>query len=175
MRYRVIVTLYVISCYSGSRYKEVPLRKSVWIQFRIVWDITMQICHIENNFVVMELTWRDNVQSPSENGCRWSAVCTIIVIMVLAQSRENWQLVTLKNTHARLWIVLHLERPRKTFLIELMCSTRKHTHPLDKMASISQTTLSIASYWMKIFEFRLKFHWSLFLRVQLTIRQHWLR
>ena len=27
--------------------------------------------------------------------------------------------------------------------------------------------------WMKMYEFRLKFHWSLFLRVQLTITQHW--
>ena len=39
----------------------------------------------------------------------------------------------------------------------------------DKMDAISQTTCSIAFPWMKIFEFRLKFHWSLFLRVQLTI------
>ena len=29
--------------------------------------------------------------------------------------------------------------------------------------------------WMKILEFRLRFHWSLFLRVQLTIIQHWFR
>ena len=28
---------------------------------------------------------------------------------------------------------------------------------------------------MKMFEFRLKFHWSLFPRVQLTIFQHWFR
>ena len=28
--------------------------------------------------------------------------------------------------------------------------------------------------WMKIYEFWLKFHWSLFLVVQLTISQHWL-
>ena len=28
---------------------------------------------------------------------------------------------------------------------------------------------------MKMFEYRLKFHWSLFLRVQLTIFQHWFR
>ena len=27
--------------------------------------------------------------------------------------------------------------------------------------------------WMKMLEFRLNFHWSLFLRVQLTIFQHW--
>ena len=35
----------------------------------------------------------------------------------------------------------------------------------DKMAAISQTTLSIAFSWMKMFEFRLNFHWSLFQRV----------
>ena len=29
--------------------------------------------------------------------------------------------------------------------------------------------------WMKMFEFQLKFHWSLFLRVRLTIFQHWFR
>ena len=38
-----------------------------------------------------------------------------------------------------------------------------------------QTTLSNAFSWMKILEFRLKFHWRLSLRVQLTISQHWFR
>ena len=42
----------------------------------------------------------------------------------------------------------------------------------DKMADILQTTFSTAFSWMKMFEFRLKFHWSLFLRVQLTKFQH---
>ena len=32
----------------------------------------------------------------------------------------------------------------------------------DKMAAISQTTLSSAFSWKKMSEFRLKFHWSLF-------------
>ena len=45
----------------------------------------------------------------------------------------------------------------------------------DKMAAISQTTLSNAFSWMKMLEFRLKFHWSLFLRVQLTTFQRWFR
>ena len=45
----------------------------------------------------------------------------------------------------------------------------------DKIAAISQTTFSNAFSWMKMFEFRLKFHWSLFLRVQLIISQHWFR
>ena len=45
----------------------------------------------------------------------------------------------------------------------------------DKMAAIFQTTFSNAFSWMKMFEFRLRFHWSLFPRVQLTIFQHWFR
>ena len=45
----------------------------------------------------------------------------------------------------------------------------------DKMAAISQTMLSNAFSWMKMSEFRLKFHWSLFIRIQLTIFQHWFR
>ena len=45
----------------------------------------------------------------------------------------------------------------------------------DKMDAISQTTFSSTFSWMKIFEFRLKYHRSLFLRVQLTIFQHWFR
>ena len=45
----------------------------------------------------------------------------------------------------------------------------------DKMDTISQTPFLSAFSWMKIFEFWLKLHWSLFLRVQLTIFQHWFR
>ena len=44
-----------------------------------------------------------------------------------------------------------------------------------QMDAISQTTFSNAFSWIKMFEFRLKFHWSLFPRVQLTIFQQWFR
>ena len=50
------------------------------------------------------------------------------------------------------------------------------THlPLDKMAAVSQTTFSSAFSWMKNLLFWFKFHWILFLMVQLTITQHWFR
>ena len=45
----------------------------------------------------------------------------------------------------------------------------------DKIDAILQTTFSNAISWMKMLKFRLKFHWSMFLRVQLTIFQHWFR
>ena len=43
------------------------------------------------------------------------------------------------------------------------------------MATIFQTTFSKAVSWMKMNEFRLQFHWRLFLGVQLKIFQHWFR
>ena len=43
------------------------------------------------------------------------------------------------------------------------------------MDTISQTALSNAFSWMKMHEFRLRFHWSLFLKFELTIFQHWFR
>ena len=45
----------------------------------------------------------------------------------------------------------------------------------EKMAAISQTTFSSAFSWMKLYEFHLRFHWSLFPRFELTIFQHWFR
>ena len=50
------------------------------------------------------------------------------------------------------------------------------THlPLDNMDAISQTTFSNAFLWLKNVAFWFKFCWSLFLIVQLTISQHWIR
>ena len=45
----------------------------------------------------------------------------------------------------------------------------------DKMAVILQTTVSNAFSWMKMCKFCLKFHWTLFSRVQWTIFRHWFR
>ena len=43
----------------------------------------------------------------------------------------------------------------------------------DKMAAIFQSTFWNAFSWMKMYEFCLRFHWSLLLRFELTIYQHW--
>ena len=56
----------------------------------------------------------------------------------------------------------------------MFAPTHNLTHlPMDKMAAISQRTFLNTFPWMKSFVFWLKFHWSLFLRVQLTMSQHW--
>ena len=45
----------------------------------------------------------------------------------------------------------------------------------DNMAAIFQMTFSNAFAWMKMYQFRLRFHWNLFLRFNLTIFQHCFR
>ena len=47
--------------------------------------------------------------------------------------------------------------------------------PLDKMAAILADDIFNCIFLNGKFEFWLKFHWSLFLRVQLTISKHWFR
>ena len=73
---------------------------------------------------------------------------------------------------ARNWLVPANHTPQRDKL--LACSTLTHWGR-DKMDAISQMTFTNAFFWMKMFEFRLKFHWSLFLRAQLAIFQHWFR
>ena len=51
----------------------------------------------------------------------------------------------------------------------------KHISPWTKWPPFWQTTFWNAFSWMKSFVFWIEFHWSVFLRVQLTITQHWFR
>ena len=53
-----------------------------------------------------------------------------------------------------------------------LCLVLNVLSPLDKMAAILQIFFSDVLSWMKNVVFWLQFHWSLFLRVQLTITQH---
>ena len=54
------------------------------------------------------------------------------------------------------------------------CACCQITHwGWNQMDAVSQTTVSNEFSWMKMYEFRLRFNWNFFLRVQSTIFQHW--
>ena len=73
--------------------------------------------------------------------------------------------------------------PRKTVLLKvsgksMWCNNemiRLSHWSRDKMAAIFQTTFSNAFSWIKMYEFRIRFHWNLFPGVQLTMFQNWFR
>ena len=77
--------------------------------------------------------------------------------------------LALSSCMAVAWPFMFHVSPYTSYIIVLTHWSR------GKMDAISQTTFWSAFSWMKMFEFRWKFHWSLFLKVQLTIFQHWFR
>ena len=69
-----------------------------------------------------------------------------------------------------------LSEPMMVSLLTPICVTRPQwVNPLDKMVACSKTTFSHAFWWMASFVFWFKFHWNMFLRVQLMISQCWFR
>ena len=106
-------------------------------------------------------TISDDQESRDEGNNEATQVwCGKILYEVLASSLQGRIFVTIRNTTYR-----YIERHH----YELTHWGR------DKMAAISQTTLSNDFFRMKMFEFRLRFHWNLFPRPQLTIFHHWCR
>ena len=68
-----------------------------------------------------------------------------------------------------------ISKSSEAFHSRTSIATRLTPLPLDKMDAISQTISSDAFSWIKSFVFWLKFHWSVYLSVQLTITKHWFR
>ena len=91
-----------------------------------------------------------------------------------------WRVQTMWSTIIILWLVTFFNVISSYLVVcalkILLSGFRGLTHSgRDKMVAIFQTTFSNSFSWMKMYQFRSKFHWSLFLRVRLTISQHWFR
>ena len=70
------------------------------------------------------------------------------------------------------WQISYIAKGRQAHVfLELRINTLRPR----KIDAISQMTFSKGFSWTKVFAFWLKFHWSLFPRVQLTKFQHWFR
>ena len=130
----------------------------------------------------------------------WGEVCSYILQRLGIEGRcylQFRQLVYwnydkqtfMKNDHKTLWFVVRFRffLPWEYWLWWRWYRVTIHKMPrlfdinslpllsMAKMATFSQTIFSDAFSWMNNFVLRLKFRWRLFLRVQLTITQHWFR
>ena len=122
--------------------------------------------HVELYFLEWKLSYLDsNFSEVCSKGSCWY----ISIGSINGLASNKWQAITwtklLKITQFNVSPDLN-EFSRSTAAINVL---------IYKMAAVSQTTLSNAFSWMKMLEFRLRFQWSLFLRVQLTIFQHWFK
>ena len=96
----------------------------------------------------------------------------------------NWTCVGEKCTNMALCSIAVANGFLDYLSIIMLATILRHKSPVrchlthwgrNKMDAILQTTFWSAFSWIKMFEFWIRFHWSLFLRVLLTIIQHWFR
>ena len=106
-------------------------------------------------------------------------ICNVLMLVEQPRSYE-WinqrnQLTQRENNAGNSFFVILYSINLVIYIFYLSCRYMLSlTHwDRDKMVTISQKALPYTFYWMKLLEFRLKLHWSLFLRVQITLFQHW--
>ena len=105
----------------------------------------------------------------------------ILLVLILPYTSSNRVCHPVATAGATILIFHHSGKSLALFwrnlrLSDLQMSTSDLTHwGRDKLDAISQTTLSNAFSWMTMLEFRVRYHWSLFPRDQLSIFQHWFR
>ena len=109
----------------------------------------------------------------------WKLIKHIIIVYGKILQNLKWQLSAnarfgLDQLEARLnGGNVHILK--LTYFAKFESSSTKLTYWYrDKMATIFQTFSNTFSL-MKMYKFRLRFHWSLFPRVKLTKFQHWFR
>ena len=99
----------------------------------------------------------------------------------LAKWHPKTQYIILKcgNDLYNIFIYIYIIYQSKDCSVPTRCCTDGIRKPListhgirDKMAVIWQTISSHAFSWIKMFEFRLKYHWNLFPRFQFPMCQH---
>ena len=121
--------------------------------------------------------WRCSWSSADRRCSNYIWVSTILlptkVRLILEVLRYQWYIHKIA-----VWLFTDMRNSNFTCYREMWHTTNNYmcsppqllTHwGWDKMAVIFQTTFSNAFSRMKIYGFRLRFHWSLFARVQITI------
>ena len=140
-----------------------------WVNNHEAGDLRRHRAHYD---VIVMIRWPQN-QISTETMCLkaiHTGICAFSAILkIVRSSRSLWMTRSVRIFHVLIFLLNKRDIVWKNTLSSLTHWGR------DKMDAIFQTTFSNGFSWMKMYEFLLKFHWSLFLGVQLTIFQHWFR
>ena len=139
--------------FADDIFKCIFLNENVWISLKIALKFVPRVRINNIPTLVQIMAWRRSGDKP---------LCESILVSLpthICVTRPQW-------VNGEIPVNAHI--PYTTL--------HRLTHwGRDEVDAISQTTYSNAFSWKKMSEFRLKFHWSLFLRVQLTIFHHCFR
>ena len=147
-----------------------PLSKMLLIHLRFFWHIGLEARIFWENWV--NTMAADVLASTGHQQPRYY-FCTIYrseypvgkdFNYLSHLSVEEWYKMTQKH-------IFHIDG-----LVQERHNTSALTHwGRGEMDAISQKTFSNAFSWMKMYDFRLRSHWSLFPRFESIIFQHWFR
>ena len=129
--------------------------------------------------------------------CASSRVCGIFVLLFVASKNPRVSFMLAKTLRSCMYMIRKYRKPDEacvlnwtgSWSIQVMAHNLVGAMPLhgsvtfshsthwdrDNIGAIFQITFSNVFSWMKIYEFRLIFYWSLFLRVPSTILHRWFR
>ena len=148
------------------------------------WAIAMKYTAGSTWWLLMAWWLRGHQAKSSQPPCRFSNAQALPLMLYLYCSKpsvlneDKWKCVQV-NIMVIDALVPKRHQDNNNHCVDSICiiyiSTALTHLPLDKMAAFSQAIFSDAFSRMKSCFFWLKFHWSLFLGVQLTITQHWFR
>ena len=105
----------------------------------------------------------------------WIPVRQFWVSILFVNAVDQASYTVVGHTHVKWNIYIYIFLSHVTISVFTVISLSTHWGR-NKMAAIfSDDVFKCILAWMKMHEFRLRFHWGLFLKVQLTIFQHWFR
>ena len=136
-------------------------RSSIKFRSHMGWKIN------DFNPIWVRLLGRSQLSNPSD--LPWYDIISCYLLSAWALSGGCHRLPLMISHHCLQWWLGAVRN--RTSASTMPASLLTHWGR-DKMDADFQTTFSNAISWMKMHELRLRFHWSLFPKVQLTIFQH---
>ena len=135
--------------------------------FKVTRDKTSPILTQIGRFRIIG---RSQLSNPSDLPCWQSSHYTPLIYIIVSRAMGSYLKLWLQNI-----IYVKLSCP-EMFVYKIESSAQQLHHLInwdrDNMAAIFQRTFSNTFPWLKMRKFRLRFLWSFFLRVQLTIFLH---
>ena len=144
-----------------------------WVNTLNAWQINCPLCN-----KLTEKAWRGITGLPDDFRLQQFLGCLRKANLDIYQHDRNVMKRRGNRDGTRIDGISEVrEKDREDVGVDIRSKTGKTINTLRprKMAAIFQTTFSNAFSSMKMYEFRLRLHWSLFLGVQLTIFHHWVR
>ena len=169
----MVVSLLTHICVIRPQWVKLPL---IFLTMKVIFLIYCLLYELPHGFLFCQTlqTWR--CETSFRYLWLWELTNFGLVMPMVLHDQHWFRYWLVLWHHAITWTSIDFSEMGSSVIHQRAVSQEMLTHwGRDKIDAISQTPFSNAFSWMKMNEFRLAFHWSLFLRFESTIFHHWFR